>query len=278
MTFDAFETSVESGNVVEFYRFQQGAVITRLTNYNRDLIFQGVTWSTTQISRQNIERAVEAGINDLKIFLPLDNPIAAQFIPNVPGKTVNVQVYRGHATDPDEQQLLVFDGFVAEAEFDGDLQATLTLQPFTSQFKRVAPRFVYSGQCNNVLYDAGCQVSRLAFTYTGVVTAVNESLRQVTVAGLSINGANWAEGGFIAFPAGGNDDQRLVLRQSGGGDVCTLLSNFSEQVLGQTVDVVAGCAHDIATCNSKFSNSVNFGGYPFVPQKNPFGSTLRGGS
>lgn len=277
MTFAAFEDSVESGNVVELYEFRQGAVTTRYTNYNRDIIFGGSTWTQNQISRQNIERAIEAGVNDLKIFLPQSDPIASQFIPNIPGKIVTVRIFRAHATDPDEDTLLVFEGYIAEAEFDGDLQATLTLQPFTSQFKRVAPRFVYSGLCNNVLYDGGCKVSKLSFTYTGTVTAVNPSARQVTVSGLSSQGSDWAEGGWIAFPAGGNDDQRLILSQSGGGDTCTLLSNFSEDVLGNQVDVLAGCAHDPATCESKFSNIINFGGFPFVPSRNPFGATLRGG-
>lgn len=276
MTFDAFETSVEDGNIIELYQFTQGAVVSRYTNFNEDVIFNGSSWLTTQISRDEIERAIETGINDLKIRLPLDNPIASQYIPNVPGKVIDVIIYRAHYTDPAEQILVVFEGYIAQAEFDGGLEATLTLQPFTSQFKRSAPRYTYQSLCNHVLYDAQCKIARGTFTHVGLLSGIDETLRTVTVNGVVGLGSDWAVGGWVAFPAGGNDDQRLVVAQS--GDTLTLLSNFASDVLGFNVDVFAGCAHDITTCNTKFSNVINFGGTPYVPVKNPFGSTIRGGS
>jgi hypothetical protein len=33
---------------------------------------------------------------------------------------------------------------------------------------------------------------------------------------------------------------------------------------------VAGCDRTFATCQSKFGNSLNFGGFPWIPVKNPF--------
>jgi hypothetical protein len=32
----------------------------------------------------------------------------------------------------------------------------------------------------------------------------------------------------------------------------------------------AGCDHLLATCRDRFSNVANFGGFPWIPQKNPF--------
>lgn len=276
MTFEAFEDSVEDGNLIELYEFRQGPVVTRFTNFNRTVNFNGSEWTSTQIARENIERAIESGVNDLKIRMPLDNPIASQYIRNIPGRVVDVKIYRAHFTDPAEEVLVVFEGFINQAEFDGDLQATLTLSPFTSQFKRNAPRFTYQSLCNNVLYDAQCKIARGLFTYTGLASGIDLTIRTLSINGLSAEGADWAVGGWVAFPAGGNDDQRLIVAQS--GDTVTLLSNFAEDVLGFNVDVFAGCAHDIGTCNTKFSNVINFGGFPFVPSRNPFGSTIRGGS
>ncbi len=276
MTFDAFETSLEDGNLIELYQFTQGAVVTRFTNFNRDVVFNGSTWLTTQIAREDIERAIESGINDLKIRMPIDNPIASQYIQNVPGKVIEVIIYRAHFTDPAEQVLVVFEGVIAQASFDGDLEATLTLTPFTSAFKRSAPRYTYQSLCNNVLYDAECKIARGSFTYVGLATGIDQTVRSLTINGLSGQGADWAVGGWVAFPAGGSDDQRLIVAQV--GDTVTLLSNFAETVLASNVDVFAGCAHDIGTCNTKFANVLNFGGTPYVPVKNPFGSTIRGGS
>lgn len=274
MTFDTIETSREDGNVLQLFKFTFGSVVTRLTSYNRDIVFQGSTWVSTQIAHSEPESSVGAAINEMTITLPLDNPIASQYIPNVPGRVGTIQVYRAHADDSLEELLVVFDGFIAQASFDAALVATLICRPNTGIFARKAPRFNYQSLCNNVLYDAGCKVIRESFTYAG--TVISESGRDIDVASLSTKGAGWAIGGFVRMPSGGNDDSRLILAQS--GDTISLLNRFAKPVLNLLVDVFAGCDHSITTCDTKFANAINYGGYAYVPTKNPFNSSLRGGN
>jgi len=273
VSFAPIETSVEDGNVVEFYTFIFGATTTRFTSYNQDITFGGNTFISTQISRSKVQASVEDAINELKIITTIDNPIASQFISNVPGRVGSVRVERGHADDPAQERIIVFEGFIAQVRFTGDLQAEITCNPNTNIFKRTGPRFSYQGLCNHVLYDQGCQVVRGLFLFTGLVSGI--SGETITVNGISANGADWAVGGFVKTPAGGDDDARLVLSQS--VDDLTLLSAFSVDVLAINVDVFAGCKHDLTTCDVKFANALNYGGFPFIPTKNPFNSTLRGG-
>ncbi|WVX90535.1 tail assembly protein [Vibrio phage VpP2 MP] len=40
--------------------------------------------------------------------------------------------------------------------------------------------------------------------------------------------------------------------------------------VGMEVSLVAGCDRTKATCQSKFNNLANYGGYLAVPTKNPF--------
>jgi hypothetical protein len=35
------------------------------------------------------------------------------------------------------------------------------------------------------------------------------------------------------------------------------------------ITLYPGCSHDRATCNSKFNNLLNYGGFDFIPVKNP---------
>ncbi len=274
MTFDALENSREDGNVLELYEFIFGTDTTRLTSYNQDIVFQGVTWTAIPISRGQVQNSVEQAINELKIDMPLSHPIPAQYIANVPGKVGSVRIFRAHADDPAEETILLFDGFVAQVGFDGALVATLSCSPSTSVFKRSGPRFNYQSLCNHVLYDSRCKILEAAFRFTGTVVAV--SGRTIEVSGLfAAEGADWTTSGFVRSPAGSTDDARLILAQS--GDVLTLLNAFAESPIGGTVDVFAGCDHSLAICESKFANVINYGGFPFVPIKNPFGSSIRGG-
>lgn len=274
MSFSPIENSREDGNILELYEFKFGAETTRLTSYNRNIIFQGVTWLAVQISRSEVQNSTEQAINEIKIDLPLSHPIADQYIRNVPGRVGSIQIFRAHVDDPTEETILLFDGFISQASFDGALVATLSCSPSTSVFKRSGPRFNYQSLCNHILYDVRCKILEAAFQFTG--TVIVESGREITVDGLfAAEGADWAVSGFVRSPAGSFDDARLVLAQS--GDVLTLLNNFAIPAIGQSVDVFAGCDHSLAICESKFANVINYGGFPFVPIKNPFNSSLRGG-
>ena len=44
--------------------------------------------------------------------------------------------------------------------------------------------------------------------------------------------------------------------------------------VGTEVEVFAGCDHTIATCKTQFDIVVNYGGFAFVPTRNPFESGL----
>jgi len=274
MSLDAQESSIESGQPIEFYVFTFGVDIIRLTPNNRDVTFSGVSYVATQISRSSLQASTEDAINRLTINMPLDNTIVQRFIANVPGVRASVQVLRGHRNDGAEEAVLLFDGFVTNIEMDGKLSAKVICKPQTAVFNRSGPLISYQGLCNHVLYDVRCKIVRGLFTYTGLASSVVGSV--VTVNGLSANGPDWAVGGFLQAPTAAPLDKRLIVSQS--GDDVTLLLPISFTILGTTVDVLAGCDHSLPICQSKFANEINYGGFPFVPTKNPFTSDIRGGS
>ena len=272
--FDAIETSREGGNVAEFFSFVLGPVSYRFTSFGSDVVFGGLSYLETQISRSKIEASNSEAANVVKITVPATNPVAVRYIANTPGYTAAVQILRGHADDPSEQTVVLFEGYIDHVAFTGDISAEIVCKPDTDILRRSGPRISYQGLCNHFLYDARCKVNPAAFTYTGLVSGVSGD--QITVNGVAANGADWAVGGYVRAPSGAQDDARLVIAQA--SDTLTLLSPFSIPVLSTNVDVLAGCDHSLATCQSKFANVINFGGYPYVPPKNPFNGTLRGGS
>lgn len=274
MTFDAQETSREDSQALELYTFVFGAETFRFTSYNEDISWGGLAYTATQISRSETQNSVEDAINQLTVTMTLDNAVAQKFISNVPGDVGSVLVLRANANDVAEESIVIFDGFVASVKFDGELQAQVLCNPTTNVFQRAGPRMTYQGICNHVLYDARCKIARSSFTFTGTVSGVTGSV--ITVNGVSGQGANWAAGGFVQAPTAAPEDKRMILAQS--GDNLTLLLPFSITVLGTQVDVLAGCDHSLGTCNTKFSNVINYGGFPYVPRKNPFNSGLRGGA
>ena len=274
MTFDAQETSRESGSVLELYEFVLGLETFRFTSFQRDVVWSGLTYIATTISRSKTGASIEDVAGQVTITTTIDNPVAAKFIPNVPGSVGSVRILRAHINDLAEETVLNFEGFIANVTLDGELEAKILCNPNTKIFDRAAPRFTYMGLCNHILYDARCKVDISLFDFTGLVSAVSGN--DITVNGASGLGAGFFVGGFARFPAGSTEDARMILGQS--GDTMTLLLPFAETILGSDIDLFAGCDHSLATCDTKFAAVLNYGGFPFVPRKNPFNTRLRGGS
>lgn len=61
---------------------------------------------------------------------------------------------------------------------------------------------------------------------------------------------------------------RMILAHS--GDSVTLSALLSGLAVGVAFEAFAGCDRTLATCQAKFGNAINFGGFPWIPAKNPF--------
>ena len=264
MTFQVQEESVEAGRPIELYEFTIGAEVIRYTSAENDHIppFNANTFFSRAISRNNPSVTTEDRRQTLELMLPTDDDLARRFIDVPPGPEVTLEVTRYHVGDT--EAYIIWQGKIIGAAYTQEGGACM-LSGVTDEaaFSRPIPRFKYQGLCNHVLYDTLCTVVRTSFKYTAVVSAVVGNT--ITVTGLSANGADWAVGGYVD---NGASDFRMVVDQS--GDTLTLFLPFGTSPLGSSVDVYAGCDHTIDTCNTKFTNSVNYGGFPFVPTFNPF--------
>lgn len=265
MTFASFEESVESARPVELYKFTIGSEVIRYTSAEDDHIppFDANTYFARQISRNSPNQSNEDRRQTLEVSLPADDALSSRFIGVPPGSEVQLEITRYHRGD--SEAYVIWQGKIVGAGYTNEgAVCVLTGVTDESAFSRTIPRYKYQGLCNHTLYDSLCTVTKSSYKHTGVVSAASANTVEVT--GLvSAKGAGWAVGGYID---NGNSDYRQIIAQS--GDTLTLYVPFESSPLGASVDVYAGCDHTIDTCDSKFSNAVNFGGFPFVPTFNPF--------
>lgn len=269
MSFNANETGVRTGEPVYLYQFAFGGDSYNLTNLDQPVTVGGVAYTPTTIKHTAPKQARQKEAQATDVTLPVDHAIPSRFYTSVPGKLGTLKVYKVHFSDigVTDDTIKEFDGTVNSMKVSGDVAAVLKCYPMTAKQRRAGPRINYSAQCPHILGDARCGVNIASFAYTGTVTGVNN--RQITVNGAS---AIDAVGGMVEAPYGSGDDYRMVLAQS--GDNLLLMMPFEENPNGTTVRVFAGCDHTTTDCNTKFSNLVNYGGFPFVPTENPHNSEL----
>lgn len=264
MSYEALETSVESGRPVELYTFTIGSEVYRYTSAEDTVLFDSQNYFPRQISRTSTSLETDEHRKQLEVTLPTEDLVSRRFIGIVPGVPVLLQIFRFHRGDA--ESILLWEGRVVGASYKlAGAQCVLRAITSEAAFSRTIPRFKFQGLCNHVLFDTGCQVVKVDFTYEGPV--IGEVGNTITVNGLSATvGVDFAPGGYVARQDG--TDFRLILSQA--GDVLTLPLPFEQSVFGATVDVVAGCDHTTTECVTKFNNIINYGGFPYVPSKNPF--------
>jgi len=264
-TLDQLEVSVETSRPVELYTFTMGASTWKFTSAEGDVTFNSITYSPIAIKRGSTTQSKEQKSTVLTISLPTLEEVVAQFISIQPSDTLNVTIQRIQPDAvPATTSIMMFQGYVSSVSFKDEL-AEMRCIPFNELFSRQVPRFQYQGLCNHVLYDSRCKASEGSFKHSGTALTVSGGGTVIEVQALPTSGTPFV-GGYLQIPGG--SEERLIIAQT--SIAVTILYPFKANVAGGTVDAFQGCDHTAVTCAQKFSNILNYGGFPFVPTINPF--------
>lgn len=126
--------------------------------------------------------------------------------------------------------------------------------------KRIGLRRLYSRACSHVLYSAACGATPISAT----AEVIRSEGRQVELASLPPEVAGMLAGGWLQTPAGA---RHMIVSESTAGVELLYPVGLAA---GMSVTLTAGCDHSMSTCHSRFGNLANYGGFPFIPSKNPF--------
>jgi uncharacterized phage protein (TIGR02218 family) len=129
---------------------------------------------------------------------------------------------------------------------------------------------IYQGLCDAVVGDARCGVDLDDSAFRGFATVAGiEDDHRVVVAGLGGFGEGWFGFGTAHWTDGrrsGLRDGVVTHQRVAAGDVLAFGVAVGDWVVvGDTLEVTAGCDRRFATCREKFANAVNFRGFPHIP-------------
>jgi uncharacterized phage protein (TIGR02218 family) len=266
VSFDSVERSAESGRPVEVYTFSRGSIVWRFTSADRDVTVATQVYTAAVIRRSGIEQGPEVNRSGMKLTVPQDFPLATLYAIAPPSDTISLVLQQYHYGD--NNAATIWQGRIVGVRFNGTA-AEISLQPITSSMQRTGLRRIYQKQCPFALYGADCRLDPAAFRVTSTAAVVAGLNVSVTAAASQPDG--YYEGGYLEWQVGtGVYERRFIFTHVGivlGVDVEPL-----GLLAGTAVRIYPGCDHILATCNTKFSNAVNYGGMPYIPTKNPFGS------
>lgn len=160
------------------------------------------------------------------------------------------------------QRLLLAKGYIGQVS-RGEIAFTAELRSLTQRLQQKTGRS-YQRTCDAILGDKRCKVALSSFTSSGAVAAVSEN-RNLSVTGLSNNTDGFYSLGVVTFTSGGNNGLRFEVKSHSVNSIVLWERPPFPIAVNDTFSVVAGCDKLIATCHSKFNNSLNFQGFNLIP-------------
>jgi uncharacterized phage protein (TIGR02218 family) len=259
MTYAAVETSAHGGQPVELYRFSQGGRKWLYTSADAPFVYQTETYEPYPLKRGAFRQTQELAKAGLEINSARDLPFVADSMASPLLGVVALTVYRKHRSDAEVQQW--WKGRVKGVRFAGS-EAIISCEPLGTAVRRIGLHRPAQRQCPYALYGPGCNLTAALHSQAGSL--------------LSHTGAAVTSGVFATQPdgwwVGGKIELEGVLRFIVGHATDTLTLSAAVPGLAQNAGFVvyAGCDHQPTTCDIKFGNSLNYGGAPWWPSKNPF--------
>lgn len=262
-------------NQIEFYRFAQSGQVWTYTSGDTPVEHNGETYTPAPIERSQIEQSNEINRSNLSITLPRTNALAAEFLTDTSDFITSVTLYR----QIDGSTVVLWKGRVASAKASIS-EVTIECESIFTSLRRPGLRARYQRACRHTLYGRGCNVDKTLFALTGIVDAVTDAVITVPEA------AGQADGYFTGGMMETYDGIARWITQHSGTSITLSrpIPGFADRLTetgwglswgkywnGQVgVILYPGCDRTRQTCNDRFNNINNFGGFSWIPRRNPF--------
>lgn len=248
----------------ELYRFVEGSLIWTLTSGDTVVTYGGETYIPEPLGRSEIEQKTELPKANIEISFDLDSPVARRWMIDKVEQVVTITVFELDTGNTDVT--VAWKGRMVSVK-PTESEIKVNFESIFTSLRRpgLAPRYLRT--CRYSLYGRGCFLDQEGFAIPGTVSAVNGA--DVTVSAA----AGYADGYFATGMIKAPDGTLRFIRTHVGSALNLIralpLAN------GNLVTLYPGCDRLRSTCNDKFNNLNNYGGFDWIPTRNPFdGSSI----
>ena len=269
MTYQEIEASKERGAPYELYKFQYGPGANDTYLYSNSVgdVDGYENYTQLPIQRDQYKTTGKAERDQMNITVPASSELARMILPYPPPYEVYVTIYQGHFDGGDP--MVVWVGRLLSNAFERGT-VILTCESTLISLKRQGARRRWQVGCPLLLYSQGtgqCNANRDDFTVEAVVVGLIDND--------PIFAANW----FLPFAVEQFTHGMLRWVSPYGVEYRTIRNAQPTRLIfngplrgleiGDTVQVILGCAHDPEDCKDVFDNILNYGGDPWIPLQNP---------
>lgn len=278
-------TNIGSNNLVTFL---QNATEFRMADLYTITLKAGVTlryttWDTTlkvlgntfltgppNIERTAIEEQLGMDVSTIEITIMASPSDLMSGVPLL--QAIGMGMFDGASfridrlfMDGNNQQIgtvIRFAGFIGPVDELARSYAKITVNSGTELLSIQLPAILLQPGCTNTLFDARCGLSKAAFAETNTTQGGSTVNKIISLSGKA---DDYYDNGQIAFISGVNSGLVKAVKQFLGQQFTFNSPLPFVPNAGDVFIAYPGCDKTQATCTNKFSNLVNFEGFPYVP-------------
>jgi uncharacterized phage protein (TIGR02218 family) len=233
-----------------------------------DVEYNSEIYEETPIKRNGIEQKNEISKATLEVSIPIDHPIALNLLTTYTEEVMTITIF----TKIDAVYETSWKGRLASIK-PADESLTLNFESVFTSLRRPGLRARFQRSCRHALYGRGCGLDFADHAVPATITSITGTTLVVPEAALQASG--YYTGGMIAAADGALS---YIISHTGSSLVLqrvsySILSEFAITGSGTPVNLYPGCDHARSTCIGKFNNLLNYGGFDWIPNKNPMGGS-----
>jgi uncharacterized phage protein (TIGR02218 family) len=278
-TYVTLEASAHGGRPVELFRFVHGGTVWAYSS-GPEIAYNGETYAEFPVGRDIIQQTKELGKSPLEVLLPRTCELSLLYLAGSPEHVVTLTVFRTHVGASDGP-VVYWKGRVVSVDWPDPATAKLVCESVFTSLKRPGLRARYQRMCRHALYSPQCGVNKAAYAVPGTVSAVNAARTVITIPEAAGHPNGYFLGGFLALADG---TMRFISSHAGSSitlaSPCPILADYVGGTGygksyglwygGSDLVIYPGCGRNRETCQDRFANILNFGGWPWIPKRNPF--------
>ncbi len=257
----------------ELYRFVEGALVWTVTSSDSEETHGGETYVSSAIGRDEAESKNELSRANLTVSVSIDDPMGRRWLKTVIDSVVSLTVF----SKEDSTVSVVWKGRLSAVKPEAT-SIKLVFESIFTSLRRPGLRQRYQRSCPHVLYGRGCNLNKDDWAVSGLVANVSTTEVIMPIASSFANG--YFSSGIIEAP---NGTLRFITNHSGQNlSLIRPLDDLTDEFInngygnnygGIVVRIFPGCDRSRGVCLGRYDNLNNFGGFPFIPTKNPFGGS-----
>jgi len=244
------------------------------TDHDRTLTFEDTTFSPgTGFAATAMSASADLAVDNGEVTGVLDDDaISERDILAGHYDNAEVQTWRVNWANTNERALLS-TGIIGEIT-RGNHGFNAEIRGLSHVLDQTIGR-LYARQCDASVGDARCGVDFGTANYTGNGQVINSTAdNAILVSGLDGFDDGWFVEGVIhwnndAVNRGATGFVKRFAQEHSHGNAQQSLSFWQPlsfpPAIGDTFTITAGCDRRLETCRNKFSNSLNFRGFPMMP-------------